>query len=368
MASRRRKRDEESGSLDSLMDALTNVVAVLILILILLQADVRQAVEKIVESLKPVSVEQLQQARVKQQEMEKAIAAREKQKQAPAPTPEEIAKIKADLALLEKAAERDEKLLIELKKLQQTAEQTEQKANAEKAKTDDVLVEIARLEALLDQTPRPAVKRPTVVRLPNSREIPKNATIYYCYITGDQAHLVDPVAVKETLMEAFEREARNLVRERVKVKGARDRVIYDQEKTVAFFASKNWNVRNQKVSVPFNRPWTRLNFRIDLDPAKGDASLEDMNQPDGRFHKMMKLVRSYRNGVLMFRVRPDGFETYLKAREIADEMRMPCGWEIDGNNAYAEPLDFEVNRLEQPRPGPPPPKDKPVPKPKRVLD
>ena len=169
-------------------------------------------------------------------------------------------------------------------------------------------------------------------------------------------------------MEAFEREARNLIRERVKVKGARDRVIYDQEKTVAYFASKNWNVRNQKVTVPFNRPWTRLNFRIEFDPAKGDASLDDMNQPDGRFHRMMKLVRSYRNGVLMFRVRPDGFETYLKAREIADEMRMPCGWEIDGNNAYAEPLEFEVNRLEEPPPAQAPPKDKPVPKPKRVLD
>lgn len=367
MASRRRKRDEEGGSLDSLMDALTNVVAVLILILILLQADVRQAVEKIVESLKPVSVEQLDQARQKQKELEKTIAAREKQREAPVPSPEEIGKIKADLSLLEKAAAREEKLLLEIEKLRKLAEETAREAQSEKSKTDAVLAEIARLEALLDQTPRPVEKRPTVVRLPNSREIPKNATIYYCYITGNQAHLVDPVSVKETLMEAFEREARNLIRERVKVKGAKDRVIYDQEKTVAFFASKSWNVRNQKVTVPFNRPWTRLNFRIELDPAKGDASLEDMNQPDGRFHRMMKLVRSYRNGVLIFRVRPDGFETYLKAREIADEMRMPCGWEIDGSNAYAEPLDFEVNRLQEPPPAAPQ-KDKPVPKPKRVLD
>jgi hypothetical protein len=367
MASRRRKRDEESGSMDSLMDALTNVVAVLILILILLQADVRQAVAKIVESLKPVSAEQLQEARERQQELEKTIATRERQRQAPVPAPEALAKLKADLALLEKSAAREEKLLIELKKLQQLADETARKARTEKTLTDAVLAEIARLEALLDQTPRPVAKRPTVVRLPNSREIPKNATIHYCYITGDQAHLVDPTAAKETLMEAFDRESRNLIRERVKVKGARDRVIYDQEKTVAFFASQAWDVRNQKITVPFNRPWTRLNFRIEFDPAKGDASLDDMNQPDGRFHRMMKLVRSYRNGVLMFRVRPDGFETYLKAREIADEMRLPCGWEIDGNAAYAEPLDFEVNRLEEPPPAAPA-KEKPVPRPKRVLD
>lgn len=367
MASRRRKRDEEGGSLDSLMDALTNVVAVLILILILLQADVRQAVEKIVESLKPVSVEELQQARARQQEVDQTLSARTRQREAPAPAPEEIARLKADLALLEKSAAREEKLLIEWRKLRQLAEETARKAAAEKSRTDAVLAEIARLEALLDQTPRPAVKRPTVVRLPNSREIPENATIYYCYITGNQAHLVDPSAVKETLMDAFDRESRKLVRERVKVKGARDRVIYDQEKTVAFFASQSWDVRNQQVTVPFNRPWTRLNFRIQFDPAKGDASLDDMNQPDGRFHRMMRLVRSYRNGVLIFRVRPDGFETYLKAREIADEMRMPCGWEIDGGSAFAAPLDFEVNRLETPPPAAPR-KDNPVPKPKRVLD
>jgi hypothetical protein len=366
MGSRRRKRDDEGGSLDSLMDALTNVVAVLILILILLQADVREAVEKIVEGFKPVSTEQLQQARERQRELDERLVARKRLLNEAAPDKAALDRVRADLALLEKTAGNNEALLMELEKLKALAARTKKEADAEKAKTDAILAEIAKLEALLDQTPRPLEKRSTVVRLPNSREIPKDAKIYYCYIRGDQAHLVDPVSMKETLTKAFERESRNLLRQRIKVKGGKDRLIYDQQKTVAFFASRNWNVRSQKVTVPINKTGTRLVFRMEIDPAKGDASLADMQQAGGRFHRMMKLAKSYPDAVLMFRVRPDGFETYLKAREIADSFRLPCGWEIDGNPALLDTLDFEVNRLENPAPAAP---GKPQPpRPKRVLD
>ena len=366
MGSRRKQRDEDGGSLDSLMDALTNVVAVLILILILLQADVREAVEKIVEGMKPVSVEQLQQARDERSVLDARLASKTRLANEPAPDEAALDRLRADLSLLEKTAERNKALLMELAKLRQLEDRTRKEAAAEKAKTDALLAEIAKLEAQLGQTPLPLEKRPTVVRLPNSREIPANAKIYYCYIRGDQAHLVDPVSMKKKLTEAFDRESRNLLKQRIKVKGGKDRAIYDQNKVVAFFATKNWNVRSQKVTVPLNKTGTRLVFRMEIDPVKGDASLADMQRPDGRFHRMVKLVKSYPDAVLMFRVRPDGYETYLKAREIADGMRMPCGWEIDGNPALLDTLDFEVNRLQNPAPVAPGKKQPP--RPKRVLD
>lgn len=55
------------------------------------------------------------------------------------------------------------------------------------------------------------------------------------------------------------------------------------------------------------------------------------------------------------------------SKTAVSKMRMPCGWEIEGNNAYAEPLEFEENRLEQPPPAQPS-TDKPVGRAKRVLD
>jgi hypothetical protein len=68
--------------------------------------------------------------------------------------------------------------------------------------------------------------------------------------------------------------------------------------------------------------------------------------------------------VLIFKVNPNGFATYLKAREIADSMNIPCGWEIDGNAYYQERLDFAVNNLEAPPPSTGPSKGAP----KRKLD
>jgi len=60
---RKKSNDEQGVSMDSLMDALTNVVAVLIMILILLQVDVTQTVEKMLNDLKPPSEEDISRAK-----------------------------------------------------------------------------------------------------------------------------------------------------------------------------------------------------------------------------------------------------------------------------------------------------------------
>ncbi|MEI7927536.1 MAG: hypothetical protein WCH40_03230, partial [Verrucomicrobiales bacterium] len=100
----------------------------------------------------------------------------------------------------------------------------------------------------------------------------------------------------------------------------------------------------------------------------GDASLNDMANPKGKFHAFAYKLSSLPKVVLMFEVNLDGFATYLKAREIVDRYRIPCGWEINGNTSIQVPLEFEVNRLEEPPPAPPPPANPGPPPPKRQLD
>lgn len=73
-----------------------------------------------------------------------------------------------------------------------------------------------------------------------------------------------------------------------------------------------------------------------------------MEQPKGRFHKVCEFVKQTQFSVIIFKVNPNGFATYLKAREIADSMNIPCGWEIEWNNAHQAMLPFGVNRLEEP--------------------
>ena len=365
---RKKSNDEPGVNMDSLMDALTNVVAVLILILILLQVDVGQTVEKLLGELKPASAEQIEQAKQQLAQVNLQLDKQKSMLNAPAPKPEDLNKVEADLALLDISLKDSNVKLLEINKVKQLLATNQKLADEEKSKTDLILSEISRIKALLDQTPIPKAPQPTVVKIPNSRDIPTKANIYYCYIIKDQAHLVDPITAKKMVMDEFNRNERLLFREFIKIKGKPDTRVYDQDKVVKFYEQKNLMVRSQSVSVPYNRPWTKLTMRITLDPAKGDASLADMEQPKGRFYNICYKVKSYYDCVLIFKVNPNGFATYLKAREIADSLNIPCGWEIDGGTTLSLPLDFQVNRLENPPEAKPAPAKPAVPAPKRKLD
>jgi len=362
---RRRKREEGESNLDALLDVLTNVVVVLIVVLLLLQIDVEKSVQRIFDNLLPVTDEQVEFAKHQRDDLDKQIEKQKERLDAPAPTEAEMEELKADLAFLETSIKESNDKLVSLDELKKLQEKTEKDAAAEKEQTDQRLAKIRELEALLDQTPRPQPQAASVVSIPESREIPANANLYYCFISGDQAHLIDMLDARTKVMEVFDANKKDFEVERIRERGERTRFIYQQEEVVKFFESREMKVRNQTVSVPYNKPWTRLHVRVSFDPAQGDASLADMDQPRGRFHRMMEMVKGFPRAVLIFKVKPDGFATYLKARQIADDMGIPCGWEIDGNNFVGLPLDFEVTRLEQP---PPPPATPLPPAPGRKLD
>lgn len=349
------------------MDALTNVVAVLIVILILLQVDVTNAVQKLLDDLKPATPEQIAAAQQQKNQILQQIQKQKELLKAPEPKPQELGRIEADLSLLEDSIKKHNAGLMEISKLKQQVDAQKKTETEERKKTEVLLAEISRMKGLLDQTPIPKMPEATVVKIPNSRDIPETADVFYCYIVGDQAHFVDPYEAKNLVMAEFKSNERNLLRELRKIPKKADVKIFDQEKTVQFFSQRNLKIRNQSISVPYNKPWTRLSYRISFDPKKGDASLADIEQPRGRFHKICDRVRSSPRNVLIFKVNPNGFATYIKAREIADSMNLACGWEIDGNTYYQATLDFEVNRLEQPAP-PKPGAVPSKPAPKRKLD
>jgi len=355
--------------MDSLMDALTNVVAVLIVILLLLQVDVENTVNKMFDELPPATPEAVAQSKLLLADTEKKLEIEKEMLDAPAPTPEKLEQVRTDLSLLEKSLEVNKAKLLDLAKLKKLAEEKEKESAEEKKKTDERLAKIRDLEALLDQTPRPKAQAASVVSIPDSRPVPANADVFYCFIVEDQAHLVDAIEAKAMVMKIFDGKKKDFKSERDRQPGERTRYIYDQEEVVKFFETQDMKVRNQKVIVPYNKPWTRLSYRVTFDPKNGDASAADMDQADGRFHRMMDYVnRQSRKPVLIFKVHPNGFATYLKARQIADEKKIPAGWEVDGNAFLSAPLDdFSVNRLEDPPP--PPPAGTPTPpRPTRKLD
>jgi hypothetical protein len=367
VARRFKSSTEPAVNLDSLMDALTNVVAVLILVLILLQADVAKTVERVLGNLPPATPEQIENATVELARLTRERDSAKAALTAKAPDPNLIAQAKAEIALLEQSIKESDVRLLAIEKLHQLLARHQKDLDAEQQKTNALLEEIRKTEALLDQTPVPEARKPEIVRVPNSREIPSGANIYYAYVIGDRVHLVDPVTAKKIVMGEFDKVRAKMLRETIKVRGGRDRRVYDQDKLVKHFASLDMNVRGQEITVPANRPWTRLSLRIAIDTKNAGVTLAEMAKPGSEWHRLCNLVRSFPRSVLIFRVHPNGFATYLKAREIADGFNIPCGWEITGNVSHSEPLtEFEVNRLEQPEPRPPAPPAPP--QPKRALD
>jgi hypothetical protein len=364
---RRKPSDDQGVSMDSLMDALTNVVAVLIVILILLQTNVKQTVEKFLGDLTPATPEQIEAAKDQKKELAAQWQRQQELFKAPKPTEKEIAALRADLSLLEKSIEENKVALLELSELRKKVEAEKKIEEAEQRKTEPILAEIARLKALLDQTPAPKAPEAAVVRLPNSRPIPETAEIFQIHTFKDQIHLVDAGQARRMIMDEFKFHERNLFRELKRISGKPDVRVYDQEKVVRHFAEKNLKVRKQSISVPYNKPYTRLNFRVTFDPNDGDATLADLEQARGRFHNICDYIKRNTRAVIIFKVHPNSFATYLKAREIADQMGIPCGWEIDGNNFYQERLEFPVNNLEQPPP-PKPGAQPPPPRPSTKLD
>jgi hypothetical protein len=69
----RRARKEDERSMDSLMDAMTNVVGVLLLILIVSSLGITAAVKKVVENLPEVTEEELQAMKVSRDKSKKNL-------------------------------------------------------------------------------------------------------------------------------------------------------------------------------------------------------------------------------------------------------------------------------------------------------
>jgi hypothetical protein len=181
--------------MDSLMDALTNVVGILLLILIISSLGLTAAVKKVVENLPEVTQEELEAMRVSR---EKTLKNLEELKQTHTttqtnlPTPEEAASLLVELEDFEKNNEELADKTSDIEEWQ--AKVTEVEAAKE---AQDALVQVAdarnrELAAILAQTPVVQVASAKEVLMPNPRvaEAESKALYFVCkygrlYSIGD---------------------------------------------------------------------------------------------------------------------------------------------------------------------------------------
>ena len=373
-----RKRNSDGGgvSLDSLMDALTNVVAVLILVLLLVSADVKQKVEQFFDDLEPATPQQIEESKKKIEELEKEQQKLDQLLTEEPPSPEDLEEEKRKLALLEKTIEDTEKknreLLANLDQLKKLEAEKRKQRDKEEKKTVFMQEEIARLESLLDETPVLNIPA-TEVSIPVSRPVPKSSETYYAIVTQDRVHFIDPFTPVETLEDQIKKNERKWLIDRVK--RGNDRIkIYDQAQMAEYFNTFDFkNTRKQQVKIITNPISTRISMNIVPDLKEGGTHIDELSGKTNTFVSILSKLRNNKKAVLFFLVDTKSFNTYLQARSLADKAGIAAGWKMEHMDFDTETgrgrvtpqgsfgmmlKEVEVNRLKDP----PPPKPKPKPK------
>lgn len=357
----RRRPSSDSGiSLDSLMDALTNVVAVLILVLILVQADVSRKVQKFFDDLMPATPEEIAQSKALLAELEQKQRVAEARLDEKPATPEQLVEEKRQIALLEKSLEENKELLADLEQVRALETRVRAEREAETTKTVEIQKEIARIEGVLDAMPSVKPDTPAVVNIPNSRPIPEDANAYHGLVIGGRVHMIDTSAPIATIHREVERRKSDWLHERMKVKGKPDKYIYDGTKIVNFFKTYNWgNTRGQKFEIVPAPTASFLWLVVRPDLEKGGTPMEELGQPGNEFARAVGVMRQSSKSVLLYRVHPQAFEPYLAARELTEKLNVAAGWELSFAREFRIPIpDLTVRRLETPPEKPPggPPK------------
>ncbi|MDB4297076.1 hypothetical protein N9904_03705 [Akkermansiaceae bacterium] len=357
MARRRNSSSDEGVNLDSLMDALTNVVAVLILVLLLVQADVAQKVVQFLEGLKPATPEQIVEAKETIEELEKKQSRLDQLLSKEAPSQQQIEAEQRQLALLEKNRKERKDLLADLAELKKLAKKAEKERDDEAVKTEKVTAEIARLEALLDETPVLKVE-PTIVGIPSSRLIPKNAEVYHALVFNDRVHFIDPITPLKLFEEEFKKAKRNFPNQRIKQRGS-DRYIYEAPPILKHFESFDFeNSRKQALKLIAYPTGTRMHIQVNPDLKEGGTSLEQLEKAEGTFPQILRKLRGDSSTVILFHVHPNSFNTYLQARRLTDKVGIAAGWEVKPWQSYAIRID-DVEIKRQQEPPPPKPSERP---------
>lgn len=194
---RRKKYISETTSLDSLMDALTNVVALLILVLVLVQTDISQKVNNLMEDLKPVSNEDIAGIKSLIQEKQAALTAKGLLLNAKAPSAEEVEKERQQLTLLKEAIDQKQETLAKRETLKKATEDAIEKRTLAQAETSKLRQELNGLNATLNTLPPLGPIAATRVTIPQEYKFPHSAKRYHVAVYKDRFDIVTYEEIQE---------------------------------------------------------------------------------------------------------------------------------------------------------------------------
>lgn len=350
---KRRKSSSGGASLDSLLDTMTNVVGILVILLTVTQLGVGEAVERIKEALPEITDEDMERSQKQIKDLDSLLKLEKEQLQ----TVKELTQkkktvnIEENKALIEKLKKELEKLKeiqIDIEKLKKQIAERDEKVKSIEKLIDVKETEIADIKAKLEKTPDPG---PTpdakIINLPNPRDAPQGAKPIDYLCRGGRVIRVD--------IPQLQLLAQRVVAQSRFVKAQKQ--VVDCDKLVKLFENRNvgnrdWKIRLKPVGgVPY--------LVLELRKGKGTTT-ENLKKRTSLFRKELLKINP-RLFYLNFRVWSDSYDTYLVARQYADQRGVLAGWTaLDANSEFRVPLGggFQLT-CEGYKPPPAPPKTAP---------
>lgn len=386
---KRKSSDGEALNLDSLMDALTNVVAVLILVLLLVNAEATNKIVKFYEDLEPATPEEVQAskdriAKLLQQKKDTEDIFKQKP-----PTPEEIEAAKLRLIKLDADIKLKETELKSITELRQELVVAETNRDKEKEIVVALQKEIETMKSQLDNTkieePKDTVLQD--IKIPEVKTIPDDAETFFVYVRGNKLALFDHVGIKDEIEKEWTAKKRTFAidKKKIKVGDAKKQKeitidVHDSVKTKEFLEGvvKNLKSNSMNIGVRLNLdPWFEVPALTLATSHTQGIDVTELDKPQNAFADALRKVGNVKNGVIYFRLddnpqrAKDSFLTYQKAREFVEKKfpRIPIGWGIivhDRDKKRAEnhitiALERELFTVQPVGDRPPPPKNTPTP-------
>lgn len=365
---KRKSSEGEALNLDSLMDTVTNVVGVLMIVLIMVSLNIAVSVSKILSDLPPVTLEEVE--KLKKEIVDKTPKLDpNKVEEETKKLEQDLAKVVEELKTMDLSAEKQNVKLMDLDDLQKQLDERKKTRNTKKEEVEKLLAEVDKLKALLDTTPVYQPPPATIVRLPNPKEIPKEAVMHRFLATGGRIYYLNDDAFMKSVTDEIDKNYKQLIHSEVQMKDAngfpltvkergkdvpRMKTILDQQKLADLFARRRIENRDLKVELVVTPTSSRIPMRLVPNPAGGETTA-DVKNPASVFQRLMRKLKSEPGSVVWFYVYKDSVETYLAARDVADAVGVPVGWEVYGNPYFQRNVQqYEVNHT-PPKPQPPPP-------------
>ncbi len=362
---KKRKRDE-AGSLDSLLDTMTTVVGILIILLIVVQLGADSAVKRIVEEQKKEDVQLLEDLAMRQFDQQRAALLGEKQilQQEAAANNQTAQKLLNEIAALEKRLSTLRSKAPDLPKLKKDLQTLEQQLLAAQKEEQKKAAELKRLRALIAKAPKPTpASLSKDVNLPDPKPAPPGAKPFRFLCREGKIYPLDDLALRKRAENAIN--ASGLKKN--------EHGEYDGKKLAAHFAQKKPGDPHFTLKAqPGGDKLIRFTMQRRSTAGEDAAGLA---KPNSAFQKTLASIKPTER-YLQFEVFPDSFPTYLAARALATGKKFPAGWkpahrQNDWWSYYWGHKDIGRSKVppppkpKPPKPGTPKPKPKP---PENVID